>query len=410
MTGGLRRIAMVSMHTSPVAVPGSVDAGGMNVAILAVATELARRGVEVDLLTRATAAPEERELASGVTLRTLQAGPLEPMSKYRLVDVADEFGEAVARLAGRPQPQYDLIHAHYWLSGLATLPVAIELGIPFVQSFHTVGAMKNRSLAPGAEPEPEGRLRGEAFLGNQADAIVAGSAAEVMALIDELRTPAEKLWVIPPGVDAELFTPDRSRNSASIRSQLLLSPDRPLLVIAGRVQRLKDQELGIRILAELSMVSPAPELVIAGDTDDAEYLASLWGLAAELDVYQDVTFVGALDRERMADLFAAAEFTLVTSYSETFGLVALESAASGTPVIAYCGTGLIESVGEGESGYLIDSREPEDWAGAILQHRADGERVSVMRRSARAFAEGFTWATSAASHLALYETLVRVGD
>ena len=410
MTGGLRRIAMVSMHTSPVNVPGTVDAGGMNVAMLAVATELARRGVEVDLLTRATSAPEERELASGVTMRSLRAGPLEPISKYRLVDVADDFGEAVAKLAGRPNPRYDLIHAHYWLSGLATLPVAIELGIPFVQSFHTVGAMKNRVLAPGAEPEPEGRLRGEAFLGNQADAIVAGSAAEVMSLIDELHTPAEKLWVIPPGVDADLFTPDRARNSAGIRTQLRLSPDRPLLVIAGRVQPLKDQELGIRILAELQMVSPAPELVIAGDADDADYLASLRSLAAELDVDQDVSFVGAIDRERMADLFAAAEFTLVTSYSETFGLVALESAASGTPVIAYRGTGLVESVGEGESGYLLDSREPADWAGAILQHRADGERVAIMRRSARAFAEGFTWATSAASHLALYETLVRSRD
>jgi D-inositol-3-phosphate glycosyltransferase len=379
----------------------------MNVAILALATELAKRGVEVDLLTRATEAPSERELASGVVLRSLAAGPPTPIPKQRLADVADDFGEAVATLVGRPTPRYDLLHAHYWLSGLATLPVAIELGLPFVQSFHTLGAMKNRALAPGDEPEHEGRLRGEAFLANQADAVVAGSAAEVGTLIDDLRTPAERLWVIPPGVDTELFSPDRARNDGALRAQLGLPRDRPLIVIAGRVQPLKDQELGIRILAELSMVAPAPILVIAGEATDPTYRARLEqaGIVARVD--SDVRFVGALARETLADLFAAAECTLVTSFSETFGLVALESAASGTPVLAYRGTGLIESVGDGESGYLIDSRDPADWASAILAHRADGARVAAMRRSARSFAEGFTWATAAASHLALYESLVR---
>ena len=210
MSDGLRRIAMVSMHTSPADSPGRGDAGGMNVALLAVASQLARRGVEVDLLTRAAEAPFEREVADGVLLRGLAAGPPSPLPKNRLVEVADEFGEAVATLAGRLAPRYDLIHAHYWLSGLATLPVAIELGIPFVQSFHTLAAMKNLNLAPGDAPEQEGRLRGEAFLGSQADAVVASSAAEVMALIDELHTPAERLWVIPPGVDSELFTPGSS--------------------------------------------------------------------------------------------------------------------------------------------------------------------------------------------------------
>jgi D-inositol-3-phosphate glycosyltransferase len=407
MAGGLRRIAMVSMHTSPIERAGTGDAGGMNVAILALANQLARRGVEVDLLTRATAAPGEQELAEGVVLRSLAAGPPTPIPKSGLVDVADEFGEAVAHVAGRPEPRYDLLHAHYWLSGLATLPVAIELGLPFVQTFHTLGAMKNNSLAPGDEPEHEGRLRGEAFLASQADAIVAGSAAEVGVLIDDLRTPPERLWVIPPGVDTDLFTPDRARNNAAVRGALGLPPDRPLLVIAGRVQPLKDQELGIRILAELSMVAPAPLLVIAGEATDPVFRARLEQAAIVHNVEADVRFVGALDRETLADLFAAAECTLVTSYSETFGLVALESAASGTPVLAFRGTGLAESVGDGESGYLVDSRDPADWAAAILAHRADGARVAAMRRSARSFAEGFTWATAAASHLALYEALVR---
>jgi D-inositol-3-phosphate glycosyltransferase len=354
-----------------------------------------------------TSLPDVGSRSEGVVLHALAAGPPTPLPKNRLVDVADEFGEAVAALAGRPEPRYDLLHAHYWLSGLATLPVAIELGLPFVQTFHTLGAMKNRTLAPGDEPEREGRLRGEAFLANQADAIVAGSAAEVGTLIDDLRTPAERLWVIPPGVDTELFTPDRARNDAAVRENLGLPPGRPILVIAGRVQPLKDQELGIRILAELSMVAPSPVLVIAGEAADHGYRVRLQQSAIVHGVEPDVRFVGALDRETLADLFAAAECTLVTSFSETFGLVALESAASGTPVIAYRGTGLLESVGDGESGYLVDSRDPADWAAAILSHRADGARVAAMRRSARSFAEGFTWATSAASHLALYESLIR---
>lgn len=398
---------MVSMHTSPVDLPGTGDAGGMNVALLALANQLARRGVEVDLLTRATGAPEVRELVEGVVLHSLAAGPPTPLPKSGLVDVADEFGEAVARLAGRTTPRYDLLHAHYWLSGLATLPVAIELGLPFVQTFHTLGALKNSALAPGDEPEHEGRLRGEAFLASQADAIVAGSAAEVSTLIDDLHTPAERLWIIPPGVDIDLFTPDRARNDTAVREQLGLPANRPLLVIAGRVQPLKDQELGIRVLSELSMVAPSPLLVIAGEATDPGYRARLEQAVIVHGVEEDIRFVGALDRELLANLFAAAECTLVTSYSETFGLVALESAASGTPVFAFRGTGMLESVSDGESGHLVDSRDPAEWAAAILAHRADGARVTAMRRSARSFAEGFTWATAAASHLALYESLVR---
>jgi D-inositol-3-phosphate glycosyltransferase len=176
--------------------------------------------------------------------------------------------------------------------------------------------------------------------------------------------------------------------------------------MAGRIQPLKDQELGIRILSELSMVAPSPVLVIAGEAADPAYQARLEQAAIIHNVAADVRFVGALDRQLLADLFAAAECTLVTSYTETFGLVALESAASGTPVFAYRGTGLLESVGDGESGYLLDTRDPADWASAILAHRADGARVAAMRRSARVFAEGFTWGTAAASHLALYESLV----
>jgi D-inositol-3-phosphate glycosyltransferase len=408
MSGALSRVAMISMHTSPADPPGRGDAGGMNVAIVALARQLAGRGLEVDLLTRATAEPAAIDLGGGVTVRTLAAGPPAPLPKSELASVADEFGEAVATLVGRSSPRYDLLHAHYWLSGLAVLPVAIELALPLVQNFHTLGAMKNAALAPGDQPEPEGRLRGEMFIANQADAIIAGSSAEVTSLIDDLRAPADRLWVIPPGVDTELFTPERAGNERSLRARLGLEAERPLLVVAARIQPLKDQELAIRVLAELHALRGwAPLLVVAGEASDPSYRQDLAELAIELGVGNDVRFVGALDRETLADLFAAAVLTLVPSHSETFGLVALESASSGTPVIGYRSTGLIESVADGESGILMDGRNPREWAGVISTLLADEVRLGHLAASARGHAEGFTWATSATSLLAVYESLAR---
>lgn len=407
MSAELRRIAMVSMHTSPIAQPGQADSGGMNVAILALANELSKAGLSVDLLTRAVAEPEVIEISDNVTVRTLAAGPCGPLEKHELATVADEFGEAVAELAGRDDSGYNLIHAHYWLSGLATLPVAIELGLPFVQSFHTLGAMKNARMDAADSPEPESRLRGEAFLGSQADAVVASSAAEVTSLIDELLAPAERLWVVPPGVDAELFTPTRASNEPRLRRLLQLEPDRPLIVLAGRIQPLKGHELAVRALAGVrSLGRAAPLLVVAGEAAAGpESTASLLALATELGVAADVRFVGPLQRGTLADLFAAASLTLVPSHSETFGLVALESAAAGTPVIGYRSTGLMESVGDGVSGLLLDSREPAVWANVISDLLGDGARLARLQASARGHAERFSWEVASGLLLEVYESL-----
>lgn len=360
----------------------------MNVAMLATAHELAVRGVEVDLITRATGAASTTQLGAGVTLHELPAGPPGVLPKEQLPDVTDAFGEAVARLAGRDSVPYDVIHAHYWLSGIATLPVALELGIPFVQAFHTLGAMKN--AATGEAAEPERRVRSEMFLANQADAVIAGSSAEAASLIDLVRAPAERVWVIPPGVDLELFLPGRAGWATD---------GRPIVAMVGRVQPLKGQDLAIRAVAALGR---PVQLVIAGEATpgDEEYAASLRRLGG------DVRFVGALDREALAGLLAAASVTLVPSHSETFGLVALESAASGTPVVASRVAGLVESVAEGESGVLVDSREPEAWAHAIAGVLDTPGRFAV---TAREHAEKFSWATAAASLLGVYASLARQG-
>lgn len=401
------RIAMVSMHTNPTARAGTGDAGGMNVSILATARELAARGIEVELLTRATGEPSSRELEPGVTLFELPAGPPAPLSREELAAAADEFGEAVATLTGRRNPRYDLIHAHYWLSGIATLPVALELGLPFVQSFHTLAAMKRREAGTS---ESTRRAHSETYLSSQANAVIASSATEATSLIDDVRAPLEGVWVVPPGVDVDLFRPGRADAESEVRESLAIAPGRPILVSIGRVQPLKDQELAVRTLAAVhAMHGWAPILVVAGEPTpgDEDYAESLRTLAAELGVDDQVRFVGALDRDSLADLLAAATLTLSTSRSETFGLVSLESAASGTPVIGSSGSGLSESIAHGRSGVLVDSRDPQVWARAACELLEDPPALGRLSSSAREHALGHTWGASVTSLLGVYDRVVR---
>lgn len=402
MAGVIRRVAMVSMHTSPTSQPGTADAGGLNVTVRQLAVELASRGVEVDLITRAGGAATITELEPGVVLHELAAGEPGVLAKQRMSEVTDEFGEGVARLARRGRG-YDLIHAHYWLSGIACLPVSIELGVPLVQSFHTLAAMKNATM-PDHE-EPLIRVRSEMFIANQADALIAASAAEASALIDRVRAPADRTWIIPPGVDTALFSPKSAEVHDRVRRSLVFEPDRPLVVIAGRVQPLKGHELAVRALAELHALRGwAPLLVVAGQVTpgDEAFERGLRALAAELGVAADVRFVGALGRESLAELLSAADVTIVPSFSETFGLVALESAAAGTPVLGYRSGGLSDSIEDGVSGFLLGTRDPRYWATEIAIMIENDERRAGLRASARAHAERFSWATSAASLLGVY--------
>lgn len=402
-----KRIAMVSMHTNPTARAGTGDAGGMNVSILATARELAARGIEVELLTRAAGEPSSRQIEPGVTLFELPAGAPAPLSRDDLAAAADEFGEAVATLTGRRNPRYDAIHAHYWLSGIAALPVALELGLPFVQSFHTLAAMKRREAGVS---ESTRRAHSETYLSGQANAVVASSAAEATSLIDDVRAPLERVWVVPPGVDVDLFRPGRADAESEVRENLAIAPGRPILVSVGRVQPLKDQELAVRTLAAVhAMHGWAPVLVVAGEPTpgDEGYAESLRTVAAELGVDDEVRFVGALDRDSLADLLAAATLTLSTSRSETFGLVSLESAASGTPVIGAHGSGLSESIAQGRSGVLVDSRDPQEWARVACRLLEDPPALGRLSSSAREHALGHTWGASVTSLLGVYDRVLQ---
>lgn len=407
MTVAVERVAMIAMHTSPAAPPGTADAGGLNVTTLGLATELALRGVEVDLITRATAGAQQSSVFPGIMLHELEAGP-GGLPKERLPEVSDEFGEQLARLARRRG--YDVLHAHYWLSGIAALPVAIELDRPLVQSFHTLAVMKNALAGEGQPAEPEQRLRSEMFLAHQADATVAVSSAEATVLLDDVGAPADRTWVIPPGVDTGRFSPRGPASHIAVRASLGLEPDRPLVVVAGRVQPLKGHELAVRALAELHALRGwAPLLVIAGEVTPGQdpFADRLRALADELGVGADVRFVGALGRDALADLLSAAHLTLVPSYSETFGLVALESAACGTPVLASRVGGLPEAVQEGVSGLLLGTREPRYWATEMALLIEDDERREALGRSARTHAERFTWGAAAASLLGVYAAVRR---
>jgi hypothetical protein len=277
-----------------------------------------------------------------------------------------------------------VIHAHFWLSGIAALPVALELGVPFVQSFHTLASITNSRMAPGDTSEPHRRVMSEKYLASQADAIVASSAFEATSLIDELATPPRSVWVVPPGVDLSHFSPLRPA-SDSLLSVLRIDEGRAVLALVARLQPLKGHELALRALAALPR--PRPLLAIAGaQTPGSEgYVSQLRALVAELGLDGDVRFLGALDRDDIASLLARADMTLIPSHSETFGLVALESAASGTPVVAALSTGLVESVSPGESGVLIESREPSDWATVIFGILAEPHTLRTLSTTARVF-------------------------
>lgn len=396
---------MVSMHTSPAEAPGARDAGGMNVAIMGSAGELAARGVEVSLITRAVGQPGVSQLLPGVTLFEIGAGRAD-LSKEQLGEVVDEFGEGFGVLARGPDGGFDIVHAHYWLSGIAALPVAVELAVPFVQSFHTLATMKAVVASADARKEPERRERSERFLASQADAVIVSSSAEAAAVIDAVRGPADRVWVIPPGVDLQLFAPRDATAGLSVRHELGLPLGRALIVMAGRVQPLKGHELAIRALAELAT---KPLLVIAGEppVGDESYLDGVRSLAAELGVRDQVRFLGALTREKLAELFAAAHAILMPSFSETFGLVALEAAASGTVVIAQRSGGLVEAVDDGVSGLLVEDRQPRSWALAIDRVLGDEPYRLGLERAARHHATRFTWGATAASLLGVYASIAR---
>ncbi|MDQ3901255.1 MAG: D-inositol-3-phosphate glycosyltransferase, partial [Actinomycetota bacterium] len=355
----VRRVAVLSVHTSPLDPPGTGDAGGMNVYIVQTAIRLARHGVEVEVFTRATSsgAPPVVELAPGVTVRHITAGPFEGLAKNDLPAQLCAFTAGVLRAEAHREPgYYNVVHSHYWLSGQVGWLARDCWGVPLVHSAHTLAKVKNAALAEGDVPEPHTRVIGEQQVVAEADRLVANTPAETAQLIDLYGADPARTVTISPGVDLELFT---SGSQAVARTALGLPSDAVVLAFIGRIQPLKGPDVLLRAAAEMVSREPALRaklrvLVVGGPSGNglAEPTA-MHQLAAALGILEQVVFAPPQCGAALVRAYRAADVVAVPSYSESFGLVALEAQACGTPVVAAEVGGLPVAVADGVSGQLV---------------------------------------------------------
>jgi D-inositol-3-phosphate glycosyltransferase len=366
----------------------------MNVVVRHQAEALAALGHTVDILTRRSSAdvPPVVDLAPGVTLRFLDAGPAEPVAKGDHEAFVDEFRARMSALG-----PWDVIHSHHWFSGMAALPLARLTATPHVQSFHSIAAPETSPLSWGERPESAGRLAGEAWLAQRSDAVIAISEAEADTVLERLGGSGERLAIVPPGVDGTLFQPGEAAPTTT----------RGYALVAARLQPLKGLDLAIEAIAAIP-ASLRPELVIAGDasSDFDGYVDELRQLATTLGIADGVRFVGPQARANLAALLSGARVVLVPSHSETYGLVALEGAASGVPVVAASAGGLREAVIDRETGLVMQSRDPLLWAAAISRILSDAAFADRLSQGGREHAENLSWTRSAAGLTAVYRALL----
>ncbi|WP_030043489.1 D-inositol-3-phosphate glycosyltransferase, partial [Streptomyces resistomycificus] len=336
-----RRVAMLSVHTSPLHQPGTGDAGGMNVYIVELAQRLAAINIEVEIFTRSTTAavPPTVELAPGVLVRHIDAGPYEGLAKEELPAQLCAFTHGVMQAwAGHRPGYYDLVHSHYWLSGHVGWLAAQRWGAPLVHAMHTMAKVKNANLADGDTPEPAARVIGETQIVAAADRLIANTAEEAEELVRHYAADRDNVAVVHPGVNLERFRPADGR--AAARARLGLPQDALIPLFAGRIQPLKAPDVLLRAVAVL--LDERPDLrsrllvpVVGGLSGSG--LAKPEGLqklAARLGIADVVRFHPPVGQEQLADWFRAASVLVMPSYSESFGLVAIEAQAAGTPVLA----------------------------------------------------------------------------
>ncbi len=404
----LRRVAMISLHTSPLDQPGIGDAGGMNVYVVELAKRLAARGVEVDVFTRATTSALEPEVlaADGVLVRHITAGPYEGLGKTELPGQLCVFAREVLRAeAQHPVGHYDAVHSHYWLSGQVGALARDRWGVPLVHSMHTMAKVKNAALAEGDTPEPEGRIIGEEQVVAASDALIANTELEAKQLIELYDADPGRVDVVHPGVDLDVFRP---HDQAVVRRELGLAADAAVLLFAGRIQPLKAPDVLLRAVSVL--LDRRPDLrsrlvvpVVGGPSGSGlEHPTALADLASDLDLDDVVRFVPPVAQADLSRWCAAADLVAVPSYNESFGLVAVEAQASGTPVVAAAVGGLTTVVRDGRSGLLVDTHDPRDWAAALERVVVDDAFRARLRAGAVEQARAFSWEHTADHTLAVY--------
>ncbi len=396
----LRRVAMFSVHTSPLEQPGTGDAGGLNVYVVETAKRLAERGTEVEIFTRATSSdvPALAELAPGVLVRALVAGPFEGLSKNDLPAQLCAFAAGVLRVEARHElGWYDLIHSHYWLSGQVGWLAADRWQRPLVHSMHTMAKVKNQALAAGDSLEPQARIIGEEQVVGVADRLIANTDQEARELIELYGAEPERVAVVPPGVDLDTFTPGGSDGRRSARRALGVDDEADLVLFVGRIQPLKGPDVLIRAVAELLARDPGRRAglrvaVLGGASGTGlEHPEQIQNLVSDLGLDDVVAFHPPAARERLAQWYRAADVVAVPSFSESFGLVAVEAQACGVPVLAARVGGLPTVVDHGVSGLLVEDHEPATWAGELRRLLADPDGRRRMSRAAISQAARFAW-------------------
>lgn len=410
----MTRVAMISLHTSPLDQPGTGDAGGMNVYVIELSKRLADRGIGVDIFTRATSSqlPQVVEVGDRVLVRNVHAGPFEGLTKGELPGQMCTFAREVMRAEAGHQPgHYAAVHSHYWLSGQVGALTRDRWGVPLVHSMHTMAKVKNEALADGDSPEPAARVIGEEQVVEAADMLIANTDIEAKQLINLYDAEPSRVEVVHPGVDLSVFRPI---DKAAARERLGLPQDAHVLLFAGRIQPLKAPDVLLRAVAVLLQEDPSLRSrlvvpVVGGPSGSGlEHPSALVDLAAELGIDDVVWFVPPVTQRDLAQWAAAATLVAVPSYNESFGLVAAEAQATGTPVVAAEVGGLPTVVRHGHSGLLVPTHEPRDWAAAIRRVISDPVLQLNLSMGALEQARHFSWERTAERTLEVYEQAARL--
>ncbi len=407
----LRRIAVISMHTSPTASLGKSANGGLNVYVREVCTAFSERGITTDVFTRRQSPddPDVEELAPNSRVVYLPAG--DGGDKYSLLDAVPQFASAVRHFARSNDLSYDLLFSHYWLSGEAACLLRPDLATGWAHIAHTLGLVKNRTLASGATPEPASRIRIEGEIAQQADLMIASTDDEAYELIDSYRARSDRVFVVPPGVDLSEFQPiDRGE----ARREVGYGPGR-LLLFVGRLERLKGAEVAIGALSLIrDRAHDDVRLIVLGDdarngsgrSGEESEKARLQAIASSMGVGDRVDFLGSVAHHELPFFYAAADVLVMPSYSESFGLVALEAQACGLPVVGSGVTGLRSVVRDEVTGYLIDGHDPAVYAERIGRLLDVPELAEQMGRRGHLLAQRFSWNRTADRLLTLFEEAI----